>query len=214
MSAASAGTHIAWGLITLLSLAVGGYAVFHVASGFQLVPPEVQANAFFSPLGLQTHIAVSAIAMILGPFQFLKALRTKAPAVHRWMGRIYVAACLIGGVSGLAIALYSSAGPIAGWGFFFLAVFWLITTALAWTSALRRDFVAHERWMIRSFALTFAAVTLRLDLLFILLPGMSFDIVYPVAAWACWIPNLVVAEMWIAMRRKPRRAKVAAAAPA
>ena len=78
------------------------------------------------------------------------------------MGRIYIAACLVGGIAGLSIALYSTAGPIAGWGFFLLAVLWLITTTMAWSCALRRDFVAHERWMIRSFALTFAAVTLRL----------------------------------------------------
>ena len=35
---------------------------------------------------------------------------------------------------------------------------------MAWSAAMRRDFISHERWMIRSFALTFAAVTLRLQL--------------------------------------------------
>jgi uncharacterized membrane protein len=215
MTAARIGTHLTWGLITLLSVGVGGYALFHVATGFQFVPPEVAANAFFTPLGLQTHIAVSAIAMILGAFQFLKVLRTRAPAVHRWMGRIYIAACLVGGVSGLSIALYSSAGPIAGWGFFFLAVFWLLTTTMAWLAALRRDFAAHERWMIRSFALTFAAVTLRLQLPFIFILDTGFEPAYRVIAWTAWVPNLIVAELWIALRRKPRRKKVAAAtAPA
>jgi hypothetical protein len=131
------------------------------------------------------------------------------------MGRFYIAACLIGGCSGLAISLYSSAGPVAGWGFFFLAVFWLITTTLAWTSALRRDFAAHERWMIRSFALTFAAVTLRLQLPFIFLLDTGFEPAYRVIAWTAWVPNLIVAEIWIAFRRRPRRSRVAAgAAPA
>jgi uncharacterized membrane protein len=212
MSAARVSLHAVWGLIAFLSVGVGGYALFHVATGFEFLPAEIKANAFFSPLGLQTHIAASGIAMILGAFQFLKALRTKAPAVHRWSGRVYVAACLVGGGAGLAIALYSSAGPVAGWGFFFLAVFWLLTTSMAWSRALRRDFIAHERWMIRSFALTLAAVTLRLQLP-IGAPIWGFEAAYPIIAWTCWVPNLIVAEIWIATRRKPRRAK-ATQAPA
>jgi hypothetical protein len=212
MTAARTATHIAWTVIMLLSVGVGGYALFQIATGFQFLPPEVKANAFPSLLGLQGHIGVSAIAMILGPFQFLKVLRTGAPAVHRWMGRFYIAACLVGGAAGLSIALYSSAGPIAGWGFFSLAVLWLFTTIMAWTCALRRDFIAHERWMIRSFALCFAAVTLRLQLPAAFIVG-EFEPVYRVVAWSSWVPNLIVAELWIAMRR-PRRPKVASAGAA
>jgi uncharacterized membrane protein len=215
MSASRAGTHIAWGLLTFLSVGVGGYALFHVATGFAFVPPEVKANGFLTPLGLETHIAASAIAMTLGGFQFLKILRTKAPSIHRWMGRIYIAACLVGGIAGLSIALYSSAGPIAGWGFFTLAALWLLTTGMAWISALRRDFVAHERWMIRSFALTFAAVTLRLQLPLAFILDTGFEPAYRVIAWSAWVPNLIVAEIWIALRRRPRRPKVTpSAAPA
>ncbi len=215
MTAGRIGTHLTWGLIALLSVGVGGYGLFHVFSGFQFVPPEVKSNGFFSPLGLELHITASAFAMILGVFQFLRVLRTGAPAWHRWMGRIYIAACLVGGAAGLSIALYSSAGPIAGWGFFFLAVFWLLTTTMAWLAALRRDFVAHERWMIRSFALTFAAVTLRLQLPFIFILDTGFEPAYRVIAWTSWVPNLIVAELWIALRRRPRRRKpVPTAAPA
>ncbi len=67
---------------------------------------------------------------------------------------------------------------------------------------MRRDFVAHERWMIRSFALTFAAVILRIYLPF------AGDLVtgYTAIAWLCWIPNLVVAKIWIRLRERPCRA--------
>jgi uncharacterized membrane protein len=220
MSAARVGTSIGWGLIALLSIGVAGYALFHTATGFKFVPADVLNNAFPSPLGLEIHITASAVALLMGPFQFLKALRSKLPRVHRWMGRIYVTACAVGGAAGLSIALYSSSGLIAGTGFFLLAAFWLVTTTMAWTCALRRDFIAHERWMIRSFALTLAAVTLRLYLpaaivlgKFQLIPD-DFVSSYQVIAWACWVPNLIIAEIWIAMRR-PRRPKVAPAqAPA
>lgn len=209
MSAARVGTSIAWGMITLLSVGTGGYALFLAATGFQYVPPVVLDNAFPSPLGLEIHIAASGVALLLGGFQFLKALRSRVPAVHRWMGRTYIAACLVGGVAGASIALFSSSGPIAGWGFFLLALAWLFTTTMAWTRAMRRDFVAHERWMIRSFALTLAAVTLRIYLPVAVIQAQGeFPVdAYRAIAWLAWVPNLIIAEIWIAMRRKPRRPK-------
>jgi uncharacterized membrane protein len=212
MSAARIGTHAMWGMITLLSVGVGGYALYHVFTGFERLP---LTNPMLAPYGLQLHIAASAFAMILGAFQFLKVLRQKAPAVHRWMGRVYIAACLVGGAAGGAIALSSTAGVIAGSGFFLLAIFWLFTTIMAWVSALRRDFVVHERWMIRSFALTLAAVTLRLYLPVSVILGLEFVTAYTVIAWICWVPNLIIAEIWVATRKRPRRPKVApAGAPA
>ena len=78
---------------------------------------------------------------------------------------------------------------------------WLTTTTTAYLAARRRDFVSHRRWMIRSFSLTFAAVTLRLYLPLSAVPGLSFDLVYPLTAWAAWIPNLIVAEIWLRTHR-------------
>lgn len=201
--------HATWSLIALLSVGVGGYALFHAATGFAYLP---LFNPVLSPWGLQTHVIASGVAMILGAFQFLRVLRQKQPALHRWMGRIYVTACLIGGFAGGTIALGSTEGPVAGWGFFVLAILWIPATLLALFAAMRRDFVDHERWMIRSFALTFAAVTLRLYLPSSQIAGIPFSDAYPIIAWACWVPNLIVAELWIALRRKPR--PPAATAPA
>lgn len=208
MSAAAIGSNVAWGVIAFLSVGVGGYALYLVATGFAQLP---LTNPMFDPYGLRVHVAASGIAMILGAFQFFKPLRRKAPSIHRWMGRGYVLACVVGGAAGGAIALSSTAGPIAGWGFFLLAILWAPFTLMAWVSAMRRNFDAHERWMIRSFALTFAAVTLR-----IYLPvasamnpdGFPLD-AYRAIAWLAWVPNLIVAELFIATLRKPRRPKVA-----
>lgn len=202
---------IAWGLIAFLSVGVGGYALYHVATSFQFVPPAVMKNHFFTPLGIQIHIAAAGVALLVGSFNFLKRLRARAPRVHRWIGRIYVAACTIGGLAGGAIALYSSSGLVAGWGFLTLALLWVPFTLLAWRSALKRDFVAHERWMVRSFALTFGAATLRLYLP-IGLATVGFNESYPLIAWAAWVPNLIVAEIWLRSRRPSRLAASAAVA--
>jgi uncharacterized membrane protein len=203
-----AGDWTVWGLVALLSVGVGGYGLFHVVNNFETVPPSVLKNGFFTPLGVELHIAFSAVALMVGAFQFLQPLRRRAPGVHRWIGRIYVAACTIGGLSGGAIALYSSAGLVAGWGFFCLALLWVPFTLLGLATAMRRDFVAHERWMIRSFALTFGAVTLRFYLPLALGPmGLSFQDAYPAIAWLAWVPNLILVEIWLRARTPRPRSK-------
>jgi hypothetical protein len=49
---------------------------------------------------------------------------------------------------------------------------------------------------VRNFALTFAAVTLRIYLPLSNVVGIDFDVAYPVIAWIAWVPNLLVAE-WV-----------------
>src|SRR5262245_37469395 len=109
-----------WALMALGCVAVGGYALFHVGTGFAHVPKDM--NRFPSPLGLELHIAASAVAILLGPWQFVRALRTRRPQIHRWMGRTYVLACTIGGAAGGSIAMFTPGGPIAGIGFLALAI--------------------------------------------------------------------------------------------
>jgi hypothetical protein len=208
MTARSVGNFSIWLLITLLSVGVGGYALYLTVTGFEHLGLK---NPMLDPWGLRVHIAASGVAMLVGGFQFSKTLRRKAPAVHRWTGYAYIAACTIGGLAGGAIAFWTTAGPIAGWGFFLLAVFWAPFTLLALAAALRKDFAAHERWMIRSFALTFGAVTLRVYLPIAIIQNHGeFPLdAYRAIAWLAWAPNLIVAELFIATLRKPRRAKAA-----
>jgi hypothetical protein len=136
---------IGWALVTATSMLVGAYAVFIVATGFALVPQEVAANRFPSVLGLRTHIVASGIALLTGPFQFLRSLRRRFPVVHRMLGRTYVVACIIGGVAGGSIALFTSSGLVAGFGFLCLAIGWLFCTVWAWLAVRRRDYLTHER---------------------------------------------------------------------
>ena len=87
---------------------------------------------------------------------------------------------------------------MASFGFGFLSLFWLGTTAQVIRFARARDFVAHRRWIIRSFAITLAAVTLRLYLPFFMIFGeMTYAQASVWVAWLCWVPNLAFAEWWI-----------------
>jgi hypothetical protein len=127
--------------------------------------------------------------------------RTRRSRWHRLAGRVYVVAIGIGGVSGLAIALRAFGGPVTRIGFATLAILWLASTGLAWSAARRRAWTTHRAWMIRSFALTFAAVTLRMFLPLLQTSGYSFEEAYRVVSWLCWVPNLLVAE-WLVVREQ------------
>jgi hypothetical protein len=117
------------------------------------------------------------------------------------MGRVYVGACLVGGVAGVILAAGSSAGPIASAGFGLLGFAWLGATLLAWRAALAKRFADHRAWMIRSFALTFAAVTLRIYLPLSFFLPMPMIEAYQAIAFLCWVPNLIVAELYLRATR-------------
>jgi len=162
--------------------------------------PAILANPFYNPW-LVIHVLGAATALLIGPVQFVPRVRARYPAWHRRTGQVYVAGCLIGGVAGFVVACGSTAGPIAKVGFGALAIAWFFTTAQAWRMALQRRFVRHRVWMIRSFALTYAAVTLRVYLLGLPLLPISPLAGYQAISFLCWIPNLLIAELYV--RRNP-----------
>lgn len=166
-----------------------------------VIADALRQNLLDRPLPFWIHTITGPLALLLGIFQFLPA--TRRNAYHRWSGRIYVAACLIGGVSAFIIAFTTSAGPVAAAGFVILSLLWMGATVIAVTKAVQRDFRAHRAWMIRSYALTAAAITLRLILAVGTVADQPFMRVYIFSAWACWIINLVIAEVIISRRPAP-----------
>jgi uncharacterized membrane protein len=181
-----------------LSTGVAGYAVLtYVAGDVQRAPVHPAMVAVFKEHRalITTHAAAAALALLLGPFQFLDRLRAARPRLHRTLGYLYlVLGVTVGGLSGLLLARHSFGGLVSHLGFGLLAVLWLFTGAMAVIAAKSRRFADHRTWMIRNFALTFAAVTLRLYLPLGFLSGLRFEDFYPALAWLCWVPNLVIAE--------------------
>lgn len=206
-----------WTWVVLSSLAIAVFAVVPyltasladlsdagvgLADTYDGRPAVVQA-AFYA------HIVAGGLALVVGPFQFWRGLRDRHRSVHRWIGRGYLAAVAIAGVAGLVIAPFSEAGLAGLVGFGTLAVLWLATTWRAYRAIRSGDVANHRAWMMRNFALTYAAVTLRLWLGLLLglqaLPGgfdfdAAFANAYGVVPFLAWLPNLVVAE-WLIRRR-------------
>ncbi|MEV0117256.1 DUF2306 domain-containing protein [Streptomyces sp. NPDC050844] len=96
---------------------------------------------------------------------------------------------------------------------FGFSALWGWTAWRGYKAIRERDIRSHQAWMIRNFALTYAAVTLRLwfgVLTFAQLPFVQgenrFDTIlaeaYAPLPFLCWLPNIVIAE-WMIRRRGP-----------
>lgn len=199
-----------YSVLFLLSIAVVVYAVG--VYGFlplgALVHPEMRVAFEGERAAIYAHIFGAAVALALGPLQFSVKLRKRRPRVHRWIGRLYLGiGVAVGGLAGLYVASNAFGGTPARAGFAALALAWLFTGACAYRAIRARNIAAHRRWMIRNFALTFAAVTLRLWLPASMALRIDATLAYQVIAWLCWVPNLVVAELaFIRASAAPRTA--------
>ncbi len=150
------------------------------------------------------HIAAGMLAIVIGPLQLLPQLRQKMRAAHRLLGKVYITAILVvGAPTGFYMALYADGGPWAATGFALMSALWFYLTWMAFSFARERKFTEHSQWMIRSYALTFSAVTLRL---FVPVSSLVFqlppDRIVVLSAWVSWIINIVLAEFLIIADRR------------
>jgi uncharacterized membrane protein len=193
---------------------------FNYVSYFLIVAVALYALTFFVPglhdgflqnkplgsllwrLTFWTHVLLGTVALVLGPIQFSTRMRSRRPALHRQLGKVYVVSILTASVVAFYISWFADSGWIAVTGFACLAVAWFYTTWQAYATVRRGELVQHQQWMYRSYALTLAAVTLRIILpLELAAFQLPFPVAYRIVAWLCWVPNLVVAE-WFFVRRK------------
>ena len=188
-----------WWTMLLFSIATVVYATGY----FLGLPRDDHFSRYILPLRL--HIAGGMAALLSGPWQFSAKLRARALNLHRWLGRTYLLSVALGSIAGFAMALVSQHGLPTHLGFGILAIFWFYTGLQAYLMVRRGNIAAHRRWMIRNFALTLAAVTLRLYLPFMLSAlHWPFRTAYITVSWLCWIPNVLLAE-WILRRAiRPR----------
>jgi uncharacterized membrane protein len=142
------------------------------------------------------HAVFASIALLVGPWQFLPSIFSRRRSLHRLLGWIYVSTVAVGWLASLPLALHAHTGATASAGFQVLGVVWLTCTLLGFLDARAGRIVEHRRWMIRSYALTTAAITLRLYVVGSAVLHIPLGQSYPFIAWLCWIPNAVVGQ-WL-----------------
>ena len=148
--------------------------------------------AFFS------HVFTSIFVIALGVTQFSETIRKRFSFIHKLSGKTYVLLILlVASPSGLVMAFYANGGLIPQISFSVLSILWFTFTLKAFTSIRKRDFQKHHDFMIRSYALTLSAISLRLFKYGIVtvfeLPPMD---TYQIISVLSWTVNLLLAE-WI-----------------
>jgi hypothetical protein len=149
-----------------------------------------------------THVFSSLFLLIAGFTQFYNPLQKRMQRTHRNVGKLYVIIIVcISGPAGFVMALYANGGWMSQTAFAVLSVLWIYFTARAYIAIRQRRFVDHGNYMLRSYALTLSALTLRAwkYLIVMLFHPHPMD-AYMLVAWLGWVPNLLLAE-WLVRRK-------------
>ncbi len=192
----------AWrAIVVLLSVEIAIVSALRYFIGSEPPPPPIIANAFANPF-LILHAAGGVTALLVALLQFVARIRIRWAAFHRAAGRIYIVAVAVAAPTGLMLALGTTAGPIASIGFAIPALLWPLYTWVGWRAAVERRIDDHRNWMLRSYAITANAITLRLMLPASAFLGFEFLPAYRVISWLGWITNLALVEYYIHRKRR------------
>lgn len=190
---------IATAAFAVLAVAVAAYAFAYLYVDH---PPHNRFAARFAVSGLDVpaHFFGAGLALLLAPLQLSATVRRRAPRVHRLGGWLSAGGILVSGIAALSMARHTQGSAASGVALAMLAMAWLFCMGRGIQHIVNGDIAGHRRWMCRTAALSFAAVTLRL----ILALGVAFRLpflpVYVFATWACWLINLAVCEAWLRHR--------------
>lgn len=163
--------------------------------------------AHLTPVRL--HIFGGIIALVAGALQMIPSLRVRA-VLHRKLGLLYVGSVALSSIAGVEVAKHAYGGLSNTAAFTILAILWFAATGCAWWHIRQGRIHQHKIWMIRSYALTFTAVSLRAQLG--LLQGftsMSFAEAYSIVPWFSWVGNLLFVEWFVISRMTPTKTKLA-----
>ena len=156
--------------------------------------------------GIAVHFIAGGIILVLGSIQLMEGLRNRFLELHRWIGRVYLTACVLTAVGGLIFIMLRGTvgGPTMNIGFGGYGVAMLIssiqTIRFAWVKKLDQ----HRNWAIRLYALAIGSWLYRMYYGFMffaeILPPQARDFRDPIDIFMIfffWVPNLLIAEFFI-----------------
>ena len=188
-------------ILMLFGIAITLLYIFWIAipvmienkSGAPFFPSLPKVNSII----LFVHAVLAVPPLIIGMPAFSRHIRNASLKVHRWIGTTYCICIWISALLGIMLAVANPYGPFARLGFSMLGIVWFTTTWLAYKTGRNRDIVSHRRWMIRSYAVTLAVVSIRPMFWFGPLWGLDYQTWYILCTWMCWVPNLIIGEIYM-----------------
>ena len=156
--------------------------------------------------GIGAHFIAGGIILALGFIQFVERIRLRAPAVHRWLGRLYVAAAIVTGLGGTLYILLRGTigGMVMDVGFGLYGLLTVLCAERTYHHARTRQWDAHRAWALRLLALALGSWLYRIEYGFWLMftdgAGHTRDFHGPfdqVMAFFFFIPNLILVELML-----------------
>jgi uncharacterized membrane protein len=196
---------LCWLSILMLQICLS-YWPWQPDTGFLILKQEV-VQQWHWRISFQVHVASSMLVLLAGFTQFWPLLRQRYRLWHRRLGYLYVVSVLgLAAPTGLVMAFYAAGGWSVQLCFVLLSILWVVSTIQALRTARLKQFTQHQVWMIRSYALTLVALSLRSWklVLYELAPYIDWLTprhIYQLEAWFGLVINLWIAE-WIIQRLK------------
>lgn len=183
-------------------LTISQYLTFNNNIGFlQFKQDYININIW--RIAFYTHVFSSIFILSAGFTQFSSYILKYQKKLHKIAGKIYAYnILLINFPAGMIMAVYANGLLPSKIAFIVLDCLWFLFTLKAVIAIKKKDVTTHKKFMIRSYALTFSAITLRVWKIILL---NSFHIepltLYMIDAWMGFVPNLLLAE-WIIRKKK------------
>jgi hypothetical protein len=188
--------YFAFLLVLILCLGTLQYLDFKPDTAFLKLKQFAVRTGFYLP-AFYAHIFGASVILTCGFLQFSKRVYERRP-LHKTLGKIYVFGVLFFAAPGAYVmTFFIHRGTGVFISFLLQNTLWVTFTLMAWILIKQRKIQEHVAMMRRSYALAFAAVTLRfyIWLLTVLGHGVAFENNYVIIAVLSWVPNLLVAEL-------------------
>ena len=188
-----------WVLIFFLT-----WSFMHGADHFLQLTPATMGKYFQLRWVLIAHITAGGGALITGIIQFWPKLRNYSWKIHRAIGTLYLLAIVVSSICAMVLA-FTTAYAV-NWAYAFsLQIWvsvWISSTAIAYYTAVKKQFKLHRQWMTRSYIVTLAFIISGLAVKLPVVQQLgSFADISPSLFWMGWSVPLYVYELILAGKR-------------
>jgi len=157
------------------------------------------------------HTVPGGLFLAFALLQFSTRLRARWISVHRWSGRLLIAAAFAATVPTYYFGVMRPyGGPWEAVAIVLFGIMFLGFLIVAYLAIRRGDVTRHREWMIRAFAVALGISTVRVVGLvfdFVFTPaGLRPPVIFVLSIWAGWFITVGAAELWLWRTRAPTRA--------
>jgi len=162
---------------------------------------DTMGNAAFA-----AHALLAAVIAFGGAIQLIPQIRSRAMAVHRWNGRLFLVTAFGVSITGLYMSWIRGAtlGLEGSLATTLNAALILVFGAIAWRTALKRDAASHRRWALRTFMVANGQWFVRVGFFawIMIQQGRYLSTFFRYWNFACYLLPLALLELYLVASRR------------